>query len=397
MSGGQPSPGSIIAEAGITAVAKAPFDITVESNAAASGAVLFFVDRNEDARPFTIIGGNDLVHLEADNLTVVPPSRWEPQRRSPSGWSPAHLGHRRAEADHRVGRRRQLPRLAPRRARHRRCLRPRPGMAVADGLVIKLPAASRSPSRCTRAWGRSSSRPCSSFLLRLGRRSGAGALGDDHRPPRPAGGGRRADGRDAGPDVHRGRRQPLRPDRRRTRLQAAERRRPLDRHRASSRAAGTSTSTSRRASTPARSSSAFAGFLSSRPSASSPPGCPTAPEGFSLLIIISAEFGARHPARLRLHADRRRRPARAQPHADARAARRRASARARSRAIMFPHDIVANAPQIISDLRHFFPPQRGHVPDRADGEARLGYAHPGVACRSASSSRSPATSRSSAS
>jgi hypothetical protein len=62
--------GSIIAEAGITAVARAPFDITVESNATASGAVLFFVDRNEDARPFSIIGGNDLVRLEADNLTV---------------------------------------------------------------------------------------------------------------------------------------------------------------------------------------------------------------------------------------------------------------------------------------------------------------------------------------
>ena len=64
--------------------------------------------------------------------------------------------------------------------------------------------------------------------------------------------------------------------------------------------------------------------------------------------------------------------------------------------IMFPRDVVANAPRIISDLRTFFPPQRGHVPDRADGQARLGHADAGQPRRSASSSRSPATSRSSA-
>ena len=63
---------------------------------------------------------------------------------------------------------------------------------------------------------------------------------------------------------------------------------------------------------------------------------------------------------------------------------------------MFPHDIVANAPRIISDLRTFFPPQAGHVPGRADGEARLGHARRWSASRSGSSSRSPATSRSSA-
>ena len=44
----------------------------------------------------------------------------------------------------------------------------------------------------------------------------------------------------------------------------------------------------------------------------------------------------------------------------------------------------------------FFPPQRGHVPDRPDGEARLGHADADQRRRSASSSRSPATSRSSA-
>ena len=27
--------------------------------------------------------------------------------------------------------------------------------------------------------------------------------------------------------------------------------------------------------------------------------------------------------------------------------------------VMFPHDVVANAPRIISDLRTFFPPQEG--------------------------------------
>ena len=42
--------------------------------------------------------------------------------------------------------------------------------------------------------------------------------------------------------------------------------------------------------------------------------------------------------------------------------------------IMFPKDIIANAPRIISDLRDDLPARRGHVPHRPDGEARLGHA-----------------------
>ena len=44
---------------------------------------------------------------------------------------------------------------------------------------------------------------------------------------------------------------------------------------------------------------------------------------------------------------------------------------------MFPQDVIANAPRIISDLQAIFPPQDGHVPDRPDGQARLGRADAG--------------------
>ena len=67
----------------------------------------------------------------------------------------------------------------------------------------------------------------------------------------------------------------------------------------------------------------------------------------------------RDPARLRLHAARRRRPARPEPHDEP---RRRWPTAVRTGAIetvMFPRDIIANAPKIISDLRAFFPPQQG--------------------------------------
>ena len=64
--------------------------------------------------------------------------------------------------------------------------------------------------------------------------------------------------------------------------------------------------------------------------------------------------------------------------------------------VMFPKDVIANAPRIISDLRAFFPPRGGHLPDRADGQAGLGHADADQRRRSASSSRFRATSPSSA-
>ncbi len=54
--------------------------------------------------------------------------------------------------------------------------------------------------------------------------------------------------------------------------------------------------------------------------------------GFSLLIIITVEFGTGDPARLRLHAARRRRPARPEPHDGAGARSPTACAPGRSRA-----------------------------------------------------------------
>ena len=85
---------------------------------------------------------------------------------------------------------------------------------------------------------------------------------------------------------------------------------------------------------------------------------PDGSQGFSLLIIITAEFGTGIQlgfgfvllgvgGLLGLN-----RTMRLQPLAEG----------VRSGAvngIMFPHDVVANAPRIISDLRNFFPPQEG--------------------------------------
>ena len=50
---------------------KPPFDFSAEPKAAtASGAITFTVNRNPDAHGFTIIGGNDLLHLTADDVGV---------------------------------------------------------------------------------------------------------------------------------------------------------------------------------------------------------------------------------------------------------------------------------------------------------------------------------------
>ena len=45
--------------------------------------------------------------------------------------------------------------------------------------------------------------------------------------------------------------------------------------------------------------------------------------------------------------------------------------------VMFPKDVIANAPKIISDLRDVLPAAAGHLPDRPDGEDRLGHADAG--------------------
>ena len=116
------------------------------------------------------------------------------------------------------------------------------------------------------------------------------------------------------------------------------------------------------------------------------------PDGSHGLLAADHHHGRvrhRDPARLRLHADRRRRPARAQPHDEPRAADRRACAPARSRASCSRSDVVANAPRIISDLRAFFPPQQGTF--LIGPMAKLGWGTPTLdqPRRSASSSRSP--------
>ena len=85
----------------------------------------------------------------------------------------------------------------------------------------------------------------------------------------------------------------------------------------------------------------------------------------------------RHPARLRLHAARRRRPARAQPHDAARRRWSRACAPARSTASCSRTTSSPTRRGSSATCATFFPPRAGHVPDRADGEARLGHADAG--------------------
>ena len=86
--------------------------------------------------------------------------------------------------------------------------------------------------------------------------------------------------------------------------------------------------------------------------------CPTAGEGFSLLILIVDRLPA-DPALVRVHAARRRRAARTQSRGSTSTCSRRRARRHRSAASSFPIDVVANAPRIIADLQRVFPPQRG--------------------------------------
>ena len=151
---------------------------------------------------------------------------------------------------------------------------------------------------------------------------------------------------------------------------------------AASRAAASCCSTPTRASTPAASSSTSRASSPSRPSGSSTRSCPTASRGFSLAHPHHGRVPA-DPARLRLHADRRRRPARPQPHGRRPTRCARAMHQGALDSVLFPRDIVANAPRIINDLRRLFPPRRGALPGRPDGEARLGHADASSASSSA--------------
>ena len=174
--------------------------------------------------------------------------------------------------------------------------------------------------------------------------------------------------------VLRRRRQQPRPGRPVARLQAAERRRPLDRRR---RRQGRRLPLS---STPT--SGEYAGALEldvlaassrSRRSASSRTRMPDGSTGFSLLIIITAEFGTGIQlgfgftllgvgGLLGLNRTMK---------LEALAEGVRTGA---VESVMFPQDVVANAPRIISRPARVLPAAAGHVPDRPDGEARLGHA-----------------------
>ena len=111
-----------------------------------------------------------------------------------------------------------------------------------------------------------------------------------------------------------GRRQP-RPGRPRLRVQAAQRRRARGRRR---RGQGRRLPLHRRrprASTPARSSSTFAGIVSLKAIGLITTRMPDGSQGLLAADHHHRRVRHRHPARLRLHAARRRRPARPQPHA----------------------------------------------------------------------------------
>jgi hypothetical protein len=63
--------GSVTASGGLAATLTPPFQIQVEPKTAeVAGKVSFFVNRNEQARPFTIVGGNDLVQLTSEDVSI---------------------------------------------------------------------------------------------------------------------------------------------------------------------------------------------------------------------------------------------------------------------------------------------------------------------------------------
>ncbi len=63
--------GVIIARGGLTATLTPPFRIEVEPKTGEmTGKVSLFVNRNEQARPFTIVGGNELVQLTAEDISL---------------------------------------------------------------------------------------------------------------------------------------------------------------------------------------------------------------------------------------------------------------------------------------------------------------------------------------
>ena len=103
--------------------------------------------------------------------------------------------------------------------------------------------------------------------------------------------------------------------------------------------------------------------------------------GFSMLVIITAEFSPGFQLGLRLHADRRRRPARAQPRHAARAARQRRPHRRRQQHPV-PDRHHRQRPEDHQRPAGDLPAEAGHVPDRPDGEDRLGHADADLASRS---------------
>ena len=63
--------GSVTASGGLAATLKPPFLIAIEPKTAqVTGKVSVFVNRNDEARPFTIVGGNELVLLTADDVSI---------------------------------------------------------------------------------------------------------------------------------------------------------------------------------------------------------------------------------------------------------------------------------------------------------------------------------------
>ena len=82
----------------------------------------------------------------------------------------------------------------------------------------------------------------------------------------------------------------------------------------------------------------------------------------------------RHPARLRLHAARRRRPARPQPRDAARGARATGVRTGAIDSIMFPQDVDRQRAADHQRPAGVLPAAGRHVPDRPDGQARLGHA-----------------------
>ena len=147
----------VAAGGGLVFRLRPPFDVAVQpKTGTASGAVSFLLNRDKAAPPMTIIGGNDLLKLSAQNVGVGAELAIGASTSGPISIDPGVIGELKQltielgtqDADSFLG----IAARPPLRSRA-------PSISGSGGSSTRVwwyarQAASRSPSRCTRTWAR---------------------------------------------------------------------------------------------------------------------------------------------------------------------------------------------------------------------------------------------------